>query len=177
MTANRLQLPEWNIDEYKLIIFDADGTLRRCTVLGQPCPNDIDEWELIPGVKEKLATFDWKNKVYFGIASNQAGVALGYMRELQAYALLYDMACAALGGPAVTFRNIRMCPHAPDAECACRKPRGGMLISLMVEFGVIPHETLFVGDMDTDLWAADDAGCDFMCAHEFFKGYWDERAD
>lgn len=40
----------------KLIIFDADGTLRRCTVPGQPCPNKADEWELMPGAKERLAT-------------------------------------------------------------------------------------------------------------------------
>lgn len=41
----------------KLIMFDADGTLRRCTVPGQPCPNNPDEWELMPNIKETLQLF------------------------------------------------------------------------------------------------------------------------
>lgn len=36
-----------DITTKKLIIFDADGTLRRCTVPGQPCPNKDGEWELM----------------------------------------------------------------------------------------------------------------------------------
>jgi len=67
-----------------LYIFDADGTLRRCTVLGQPCPNRPDEWELLPGVQKKLATIDWSSN-RFAIASNQGGVALGFL-TLQAAA-------------------------------------------------------------------------------------------
>ena len=32
----------------RLVVFDADGTLRRTTVPGQPCPRASDQWELLP---------------------------------------------------------------------------------------------------------------------------------
>ena len=63
---------------YKLIIFDVDGTLRRCLAPGQVCPNAPDQWELMPNVKETLAEIKWGlpdcGNTAFGIASNQAGV-------------------------------------------------------------------------------------------------------
>jgi len=38
-----------DLEKKKLVIFDADGTLRRCTVPGQPCPNtpnDLTLWKV-----------------------------------------------------------------------------------------------------------------------------------
>jgi len=52
---------------YRLIIFDADGTLRCCTVPGQVCPNADNQWELLPNVKEKLSEIDW------GVSRSGAG--------------------------------------------------------------------------------------------------------
>ena len=62
---------------YQLFIFDADGTLRRCTVPGQPCPNQPGEWELLPNVVETLHHYDWRVRDY-AIVSNQGGIGLGY---------------------------------------------------------------------------------------------------
>jgi len=157
-----------------LVIFDADGTLRRCTVPGQPCPNRLGEWELLPGAKERLATIQWsmenRSGIGYGIASNQAGISLGYMTVDMAHRLLEDMFEAAFGLPAV-FGTIQMCPHSLDAGCRCRKPRPAMLERLIGRWGVKPEDTLMVGDMDSDRQAAEAAGCHFVDADEFF-GRW-----
>lgn len=159
--------------DYKLIIFDADGTLRRCTVEGQPCPNKPGEWELMPNVKETLARINWGSPhvggVAYGIASNQAGVALGYMTEEMAYRLLKDMTVEAFGGWPTTG-TIQVCPHAPDANCACRKPKPLMLRRLMKSWMLPPSKALYVGDMESDKQAAKNAECHFMWASEFFRG-------
>lgn len=153
--------------KYRLIIFDADGTLRRCTVEGQPCPNKPGEWELMPGVKERLAEFDW-DTVAVGIASNQAGVAYGYLTKHMAFQLLKDMVAEATGRFPPTGL-IRACPHAVEDECRCRKPKPGMLWALMGFWFVAPSHTLYVGDMESDRLAAEAAGVDFMWAEDFFK--------
>lgn len=159
----------------RLYIFDADGTLRRTTVPGMSCPNRPGEWELIPGVRERLARIEWggANGARFGVATNQGGVGLGYMTLAAARGLLADMVVEALGTrpPA---GSIEICPHAPHAGCACRKPEPGMLLRLMERFRVEPAETLFVGDMERDEEAARRAGARFMWAHEFFG--WDVRS-
>jgi D-glycero-D-manno-heptose 1,7-bisphosphate phosphatase len=155
----------------KLYIFDADGTLRRTTVEGQPCPNKEGEWELIPGVRERLARIEWgRTGAHFGVASNQGGVGMGYFSYETAYALLLAMATAALGR-APLEGAIQMCPHAPFAGCPCRKPKPLMLVRLMHRFAARRDETLFVGDMDRDEEAARRAGVRFAWAHEFFE--WD----
>ncbi|HWS89462.1 MAG TPA: HAD-IIIA family hydrolase [Pyrinomonadaceae bacterium] len=151
-----------------LYIFDADGTLRRTTVQGLPCPNRPGEWELIPGVRESLAEIDW-SRARFGVASNQGGVGVGYLSLAAARGLLEEMVVEAFGVPKPPPGSIELCPHAPHLGCPCRKPKPLMLERLMRRFGAGPHETLFVGDMDRDEGAARAAGTRFMWAHEFFK--------
>lgn len=153
---------------FKLYIFDADGTLRRTTVPGLPCPNRPGEWELIPGVRERLAEISWsEGGARFGVASNQGGVGLGYMTHAAARRLLADMVVEAFGVEPPPG-SIEVCPHAPYVGCACRKPEPGMLLRLMRRFRAAPAETLFVGDMDKDEEAARRAGTRFVWAHEFF---------
>ena len=155
----------------KLYIFDADGTLRRTTVEGLPCPNKPGDWELIPGVKERLATINWGPPgARFGIASNQGGVGMGYMTFDMAQQLLLDMVSEAFGQPAPQG-SIEVCPHAPHALCKCRKPSPLMLIRLMHRFNVRRSETLFIGDMERDEEAARRAGVRFMWAHQFFGNH------
>ena len=153
----------------KLYIFDADGTLRRTTVEGLPCPNRPGEWELIPGVRERLSRISWgEGGARFGVASNQGGVGLGYLSLAAARGLLEEMVVEAFGVRAAPPGSIQLCPHAPHLGCPCRKPQPGMLVRLMRRFGARPDETLFVGDMDKDEGAARAAGTRFMWAHEFF---------
>ncbi len=152
----------------RLYIFDADGTLRRTTVEGLPCPNRPGEWELIPGVRERLSLIDW-NEARFGVASNQGGVGLGYLSLSAARRLLEEMVVEAFGVTRAPPGAVELCPHPPYLGCPCRKPRPLMLRRLMRRFGAAPQETLFVGDMDKDEGAARAAGTRFMWAHEFFE--------
>ena len=161
----------------KLYVFDADGTLRGCTVPGQPCPNRAGEWELLPNVRERLAQVAWDERAgpHFAIATNQGGVGLGYFSAAEARQLVVDLVEAAFGRRAPAGA-IEICTHAPFARCACRKPKGEMIARLMRRFRARPEETLFVGDMETDAEAARAAGCRFQWAHEFFgRGAADER--
>ncbi|HEX8707071.1 MAG TPA: HAD-IIIA family hydrolase [Pyrinomonadaceae bacterium] len=152
----------------KLYIFDADGTLRRSTVPARPCPNRPGDWELIPGVKERLAEIDWgPGRAHYAIASNQGGVGLGYLTLAMARRLLEEMAVAAFDQPPPAG-SIELCPHAPHAGCPCRKPKPEMLTRLMRRFRASKDETLFVGDTESDEEAARHAGVRFIRAEEFF---------
>ena len=160
---------------FKLYIFDADGTLRRTTVPGQLCPNRAGEWELIPGVRQRLGEIDW-TRARFGIASNQGGVGLGYLSYATARALLEEMVREAFALEDVPAGAVELCAHAPYLKCACRKPNPGMLLRLMRRFGVRPDETLYVGDMEKDAEAASAAGVSFSWAADFFNFTGDETS-
>ncbi len=162
-------VPHMSLDpKYSLVIFDADGTLRRCTVADQPCPNRHGEWELIAGVKERLALVPWKERgIRIGIASNQAGVSAGHLTAETANDLLHDMFDEAFGfhGRADLIMH---CPHDPVADCNCRKPRPGMIDNIVFDARSTKRHTLYVGDLEVDRLVAEKAGVDFQWAWEFF---------
>jgi D-glycero-D-manno-heptose 1,7-bisphosphate phosphatase len=153
----------------RLHIFDADGTLRWTTVPGQPCPNRPGEWRLMPNVKETLRNMHWgPGGSLLGVASNQGGVALGYLTQEMAYQLIEATLVEAIGFiPPRTMIEMCVCP--PDAQCACRKPNPGMLLRIMRALEVGPEATLYIGDLEIDQEAAKRAGVAFMWAHEFFQ--------
>jgi len=146
-----------------LYIFDKDGTLVG-GASNRPA-NAPEEQILLPGVAEKIAALKaaWHK---IAIASNQGGVAWGFISLAQAEALVMD-AAKKIGAD-----DYLLCPHddRKNHACECRKPRPGMLINLMEANGFSPAETILIGDQESDRQAADAAGCQFVWASEFFGG-------
>ncbi len=55
--------------------------------------------------------------------------------------------------------RVMYCPHRPDEHCDCRKPRPGMLLTAAKELDVKLSQSYLVGDAETDMQAAREAGC------------------
>lgn len=162
---------------YSLLIFDADSTLRQTIVPGQPCPNKDDEWTLMPNVADTLARYNW-HTTGFGIVSNQGGVGLGFLAYGMAKHLLEDLLYEALGAGELPQRPllydvgrhacVRLCPHVPQEDCPCRKPSPLMLLEIIRAYTMRLGDTLYVGDQQSDLEAAQRAGIAFCWAQDFF---------
>jgi D-glycero-D-manno-heptose 1,7-bisphosphate phosphatase len=156
-------------ERYKLFIFDADDTLRRTVLPGKPCPHRPGEWVLMPGVRQMLSRVEWGSPEgpFLGIASNQDQVAYGHLTLDMARTLLRDLARTAAGfEPAEPA--LQLCPHPLEQDCACRKPKPGMLRAIMEYYGVPPGDTLYVGNHETDRDAAARAAANFCWSSEFF---------
>lgn len=138
----------------RLILLDRDG------VINFDSPDYIkspDEWRAIPGSVEAIASLRASGHVV-AVCTNQRGIARGKfsLADLEAIHAKMSDALATVGTEldALTF-----CPHAAEAGCHCRKPKPGMLLSMMDRFQASPEETVFVGDTIRDLEAAAAAGC------------------
>lgn len=182
------------LTEYRMMLFDADSTLRRCTVPGQPCPNADGEWELMPNVTETLGKYHWSfvdfsGGMFPGICTNQGGVDSGFLSKESCDAMLYQLWCACFF-PDLTYsaeHNIHVCYHTPQAGCLCRKPAPLLLYEAMNVAlktwrrrhdpfaDLFTRDVLYVGDMPSDLEAAQRAGVDFSWAATFFG--WLEAGD
>ena len=51
------------------------------------------------------------------------------------------------------------CPHTPDENCNCRKPKSGLLEKAILELNVDLNSSWMIGDSDSDIEAADSVGC------------------
>ena len=143
--------------QYKLIIFDRDGVINYDSHEYIKSP---EEWHAIPGSLEKIVRLN-KAGCKIAVASNQSGIARGLYSEATLQKIHQKMQdeLTKIGGH---IDAIAYCPHHPDENCACRKPKPKMLLDLMRQFNVTPKETLFIGDKETDRKAAKAAGCDFQ---------------
>lgn len=51
------------------------------------------------------------------------------------------------------------CPHVPDDQCACRKPRPGLILQAQKDYGFDPAQVCMIGDSAKDIACAQRAGC------------------
>jgi D,D-heptose 1,7-bisphosphate phosphatase len=54
------------------------------------------------------------------------------------------------------------CPHRPDENCLCRKPKPGLLLQAAKHHKIDLKNSFFIGDSQTDIEAAKDAGCKYI---------------
>ncbi|MBN2043448.1 MAG: HAD-IIIA family hydrolase [Anaerolineales bacterium] len=165
----------------RLAIFDIDGTLTeikpeiRAVKPRLVTPNHLGEQQPIAGVVEGLADLQARG-IQMALATNRGGVAFGYNTLEEAQAIARE-AAELCGIPDV---KIYICPYHAKArgpetnhqfakEDDCRKPNPGMLNQALADFGLAPHEAVFVGDKESDQLAAENANIRFLWADEFFQ--------
>lgn len=138
----------------KLVILDRDGTLNEHR---QDYVKGVDEWVPVPGSLEAIARLNhagWHTV----IATNQSGLGRGVldMATLNAIHMRMNAALAEHGG---RIDAVFFCPHAPDDQCACRKPLPGLFQQIGERYGVDLRNVPAVGDSLRDLQAGAAAGC------------------
>jgi histidinol-phosphate phosphatase family protein len=87
------------------------------------------------------------------VITNQSGVARGDLTLPQVRAV--NARVDELLGP---FAVWQICPHGPDDDCMCRKPRPGMVHEAARALGVDVGRCVVIGDTGADVEAAQAAG-------------------
>ena len=137
----------------ELVLLDRDG------VVNFDSPEYIkapEEWHPLPGALEAIV--ELQAHVRVAVCTNQSGLGRGLFTE-QTLSEIHDKLNAglvALGGKAV---DVYYCPHHPDDGCSCRKPQPDLLLHAMRAFAIQPEHTLYAGDSEKDLLAANNAKC------------------
>ncbi len=138
-----------------LIILDRDGVINSYDGHYICSAND---WHPLPGSIEAIGRL-CKAGYRIAIATNQSGIARRYfdVDTLDAMHRKLKQLVEAQGG---NIELIAFCPHHPDDNCDCRKPKPGLLYSIQKSLGLSSLTgSLMVGDSRKDLEAGLAAGC------------------
>lgn len=134
------------------LFLDRDGTV----IEDRHYLRDPDGVVLMPGAGEALGRLD-RAGIRLFLVSNQSGIGRGYFSEADFWACqarLDDL----LRPFGARWTDVRCCPHGPDADCACRKPRPGMGEELLAAWNLDPTRCVMAGDKPEDLLFGMNAG-------------------
>lgn len=136
----------------KIAFFDRDGVLN----VDHNYVHRPDQFDWMPEAREAIK---WLNdhSIIVAVATNQSGIARAIYSEAD-FAHLSNWMRSDLATIGAKIDAIYHCPHFPDEGCECRKPKPGMLLQGMREFGANPDDCFFIGDKETDMGAAKSAG-------------------
>lgn len=130
------------------VIFDRDGTI----VVDVPYNGDPDAVQPVNGMREALDRLR-AALVPVAIVSNQSGVGRGMLTIEQVEAV--NRRVTELLGP---FDALLYCPHGPDDDCECRKPKPKLILDAAHAMGVDAACCVVIGDKRSDVEAARNAG-------------------
>ena len=138
----------------KLVILDRDGVINHDSHEYIKSPQ---EWRPIEGSLEAIANLH-QNGFIICVATNQSGIGRGRY-SLQDLERIHGTMLQHVAARGATITRVFYCPHHPDEDCLCRKPRPG-LIHQIADYLQAPVEGVpLVGDKLTDIQAAIAAGC------------------
>lgn len=141
----------------KLAILDRDGVINHDSDHYIKSPA---EWRPIAGSVEAIARLNqggWRVVV----ATNQSGIGRGLF-DMATLNAINDRMMEQVFRQGGRIDAVFFCPHTAAENCACRKPRTGMLEEIAARFHTDLKGVPFVGDGLKDLQAAEAVGAQPM---------------
>jgi len=129
----------------RFVILDRDGTIN----IHKNYISDPDEIELIPGAAEGLRLM---KKLGLGliVITNQSAVGRGYF-DLTRLDEINQRLIDLLYAENILLDGIYYCPHTPEDQCDCRKPKPALVEKAAVELGFNPSASFVIGDNICDI--------------------------
>ncbi|MHA1725687.1 MAG: D-glycero-alpha-D-manno-heptose-1,7-bisphosphate 7-phosphatase [Promethearchaeota archaeon] len=139
-------------EKQKAIFLDRDGTLNE----DKGYVHKIEDFKLLPGVIEGLKLL--KNHFIFFIVTNQSGIGRGYY-TYEDFLRFNEHLVQVLKSHDIEIKKTYVCPHIPEDNCECRKPKINSLLEARKQHGIDLTHSWVIGDHPTDVLLGINAGC------------------
>ena len=151
-------------EKQKAVFLDRDGTINKYVGFLR----NIDDFELLPGVAVAIKAINASGYLAI-VVTNQPVIARGEV-SLAELEMIHNKMETLLGQEGAYLDAIYYCPHHPHKgyagerpeykiDCACRKPKPGMLLQAAEDFNIDLSQSWMVGDGENDIKAGQAAGC------------------
>jgi histidinol-phosphate phosphatase family protein len=119
------------------------------------CDNP-DLVQLLPGAAEGLRSLK-RAGFRIVIVTNQSGIGRGYF-DVQTLEKIHDRLRSELRKKGADYDAIYYCPHTPEDDCNCRKPKPGLFLKAASELNIDLALSYTLGDRNLDVEAGRAAG-------------------
>lgn len=137
----------------RAIFLDRDGTIAKDV---HYCRR-VEDFEILPTVPEAIKLLN-DNGFKIIVITNQSGVARGYFTK-EMLAQIHQKMKDELGKYGARVDAIYYCPHHPDENCECRKPKTALFRRAVKEHDIDLGNSYMIGDMKMDIDAGNAMGC------------------
>ena len=137
----------------RAVFIDRDGTINRDV----PYCSHPKDFELLPGVAEGIRLLN-EHGFKVIVVTNQSGIARGYFTE-EMLGKIHDKMSRELARHRAHIDAIYYCPHHPDENCDCRKPKPKLILQATSDLTTDLSKSYVVGDLNTDIEMGQQVGC------------------
>jgi D-glycero-D-manno-heptose 1,7-bisphosphate phosphatase len=137
-----------------VIFLDRDGVINRDS------PDYIKSWvefAFLPGSLEALRLLTAKGHRLI-LITNQSIINRG-MVPLEVLNDIHQRMCRSVAEAGGRITDIFFCPHRPDENCDCRKPKPGLIQQAIQRYDLDPADAIMIGDNAKDIMCGRNAGC------------------
>ncbi len=130
-----------------LVLVDRDGTL-----IVEPPDKQIDtleKLEFIPGVISGLNLL-CRAGYTLVLVSNQDGLGTE-SNPTEVYEKVQVKIISLLSGEGISFDEVFVCPHLPEDNCGCRKPKTGLVDKYIARLKPDINRSFMIGDRSSDV--------------------------
>ncbi|MFC1886143.1 D-glycero-beta-D-manno-heptose 1,7-bisphosphate 7-phosphatase [Thermodesulfobacteriota bacterium] len=138
----------------KVVFLDRDGVINR------EAASYVTSWsdfEFLPGSIDAIKRLT-QNGFTIILITNQSIInrKMIPLKTLETIHANMKKAVESRGGK---ITDILFCPHTPDDDCRCRKPKPGMILKAGEKYNIDLSSAVMVGDRSKDIACARNAGC------------------
>ncbi len=136
-----------------VVFLDRDGVINRDSA---DYITSQEQFEFLPGSLEALRRLTEEGFSCI-VITNQTAPARGLM-SLEALAAIHKQMVIAIERAGGRILDIFICPHLPEEDCSCRKPKAGMLLAAQERHQIDLASAVMIGDSVKDIECACNAG-------------------
>lgn len=129
----------------RFVLLDRDGTI----IVEKNYLSDPDHLELLPGAGDALKILK-KLDLGLVIITNQSGIGRKYF-DLSTLNKIHQKLAGLLLLNGVILDDIYFCPHLPEDNCFCRKPKTALVEKAAKEHSFDPALSFIIGDNRGDI--------------------------
>ena len=137
----------------RAVFLDRDGTIAEdVSYCRRP-----EDFRLLPNTARAIKLLN-EHGFKVIVVTNQSGVGRGYFTE-ETLAEIHEKMKRELAREGARVDAIYYCPHHPDDNCDCRKPKPGMMRQAVKDYHIDLRRSFVMGDMPSDIAMGKATGC------------------